>query len=298
MKIITGVGAAVLDHINLIEAYPEEDGSTHITQVINQGGGACATAIVAAHRLGMHGQMISTVGDDETGEMILDSLDREGIDTTMMEVFPGGTSPHSEIMVNPDSGTRTKFVCSNSLPPLSWNEDQKALLRNSDILHVDGTRYDNAMAAIELAKQYGIPVSVDGCHMEEDRELNRKMASMADILIMNARYPRLVAGTETTEQALEYFAFQGPKVVISTQGLKGCLAWIDGKIETFPAYSVKAVDSTGAGDVFHGAFLAAYMRGMDVRRSIQYATIAAALKCTRVGGRAGIPSDEEILSYL
>ena len=297
-KIITGVGAAVLDHLNLIEDYPNEDGSTHITQIISQGGGACATAVVAAHRLGMHGQMISSIGDDETGRMILESLDFEGIDTTMMEIVAGGVSPHSEIMVNPESGTRTKFVCSNTLPPIEWNPDQIALLKNSDILHVDGTRYDNAMAAIELAKQFGIPVSVDGCHMEEDRELNRKMAEKADILIMNARYPKLVAKTETTEQALEYFASIGPKVVISTQGTKGCLAWIDGHVEVFPAYSVKAVDSTGAGDVFHGAFLAAYMQGKDVRFAIQYATIAAALKCTQVGGRAGIPSHQEILSYL
>jgi len=297
-KIITGVGAAVLDHLNLIEDYPNEDGSTHITQIISQGGGACATAVVAAHRLGMHGQMISSIGDDETGRMILESLDSEGIDTTMMEIVAGGVSPHSEIMVNPESGTRTKFVCSNTLPPIEWNPDQIALLKNSDILHVDGTRYDNAMAAIELAKQFGIPVSVDGCHMEADREFNRKMAEKADILIMNARYPKLVAKTETTEQALEYFAAIGPKVVISTQGTRGCLAWIDGKLEEFPAYSVKAVDSTGAGDVFHGAFLAAYMQGKDVRFAIQYATIAAALKCTQVGGRAGIPSHQEILSYL
>jgi sugar/nucleoside kinase (ribokinase family) len=297
-KIITGVGAAVLDHLNLIEDYPNEDGSTHITQVISQGGGACATAVVAAKRLGMYGQIVSSVGDDETGKMILDGLDREGIDTTMVEIIPGGISPHSEIMVNPQTGTRTKFVCNNTLPPIEWNNDQIALLKNSDILHVDGTRYDNAMAAIKLAKQFGIPVSVDGCHMEEDKQLNRTMAEMADILIMNARYPKIVAGTATTEEALAYFASHGPKVVISTQGTKGCLAWIDGRIEVFPAYSVKAVDSTGAGDVFHGAFIAAYMRGYDVRQAIRYASIAAALKCTQVGGRAGIPSDQEIVSYL
>ncbi len=298
MKIITGVGAAVLDHLNLIESYPAEDGSTHITRVISQGGGACATAVVAAKRLGMHGQMIASVGDDETGTQILDGLDMEGIDTTMIEVIAGGISPHSEIMVNPETGTRTKFVCSNTLPPIEWTNDQIALLKNSDILHVDGTRYDNAMAAIRIAKENGIPVSVDGCHMESDLGLNRKMAEQADILIMNARYPRLVANTETTEEALAYFASHGPRVVISTQGTRGCLAWIDGRAEVFPAYSVKAVDSTGAGDVFHGAFIAAYMKGYEIRQAVRYASIAAALKCTQVGGRAGIPSDSEIVSYL
>ena len=298
VKIITGVGAAVLDYLNLIEAYPQEEGSTHITQIIRQGGGACATAVVAAKRLGMYGQMIASVGDDEIGKEILDGLDNEGIDTTMIEVVPGGTSPHSEIMVNPETGTRTKFVCSNTLPPIEWNEDQIAVIKNSDILHVDGTRYDNAMAAIEIAKQNHIMVSVDGRHMEKDLEKNRKMAEQADILIMSAPYSRMVSGTGTAEDGLAYFADRGPKVLISTQGTHDCLAWIDGHVEVFPGYSVKAVDSTGAGDVFNGAFIAAYMRGYDVRQAIRYATIAAALKCTQIGGRAGIPTDKEIVSYL
>ena len=298
VKIITGVGAAVLDYLNLIEAYPQEEGSTHITQIIRQGGGACATAVVAAKRLGMYGQMIASVGDDEIGKEILDGLDNEGIDTTMIEVVPGGTSPHSEIMVNPETGTRTKFVCSSTLPPIEWNDDQIAVIKNSDILHVDGTRYDNAMAAIEIAKQNHILVSVDGRHMEKDLEKNRKMAEQADILIMSAPYSRMVSGTGTAEDGLAYFADRGPKVLISTQGTHGCLAWIDGHVEVFPGYSVKAVDSTGAGDVFNGAFIAAYMRGYDVRQAIRYATIAAALKCTQIGGRAGIPTDKEIVSYL
>ena len=297
-KIITGVGAAVLDYLNVIEAYPQEEGSTHITQIIRQGGGACATAVVAAKRLGMYGQMITSVGDDETGKQILDGLDEEGIDTTMIEVVPGGISPHSEIMVNPETGTRTKFVCSSTLPPIEWNADQIAVLKNSDILHVDGTRYDNAMAAIEIAKQNHIMVSVDGRHLEKDRELSRKMAEMADILIMSASYSRLVTNAGRAEDGMAYFASRGPKVIISTQGTHGCLAWIDGHVEVFPGYSVKAVDSTGAGDVFNGAFIAAYMRGSDVRQAIRYATIAAALKCTQIGGRAGIPTDKEIRSYL
>ena len=298
VKIITGVGAAVLDYLNVIEAYPQEEGSTHITQIIRQGGGACATAVVATKRLGMYGQMITSVGDDETGKQILDGLDEEGIDTTMIEVVPGGISPHSEIMVNPETGTRTKFVCSSTLPPIEWNADQIAVLKNSDILHVDGTRYDNAMAAIEIAKQNHIMVSVDGRHLEKDRELSRRMAEMADILIMSASYSRLVTNAGRAEDGMAYFASRGPKVIISTQGTHGCLAWIDGHVEVFPGYSVKAVDSTGAGDVFNGAFIAAYMRGSDVRQAIRYATIAAALKCTQIGGRAGIPTDKEIRSYL
>lgn len=295
---VTGVGSACIDHLNLVENYPKEDGSTHITACYTQGGGACATAIVAAVRLGLHGSMVTTVADDENGMAILEGLKAEKVDVSGMEVIPGGISPHSEIMVNPTRGTRTKFVCSSSLPPLSMNAKQKRLIANADCLHVDGTNYVNAMKAIEIAKENHVLVSVDGCHMEKDVEDNRKMAALSDILIMNARYPLLVSEKESIEEALTYFASIGPKVVISTQGVNGCLAYIDGKIESFPAYSVKAVDSTGAGDVFHGAFLAAYLEKKDIRYAIRYASIAAALKCTQVGGRSGIPGKEEIQSYL
>jgi len=87
-------------------------------------------------------------------------------------------------------------------------------------------------------------------------------------------------------------------VVVGTLGAKGCLAVIEGKLRVFPAYPVEAVDTTGAGDVFHGAFLVGWLRGMGLEETIRFASAVSAMKCTRIGGRAGIPSYGDALAFL
>ena len=145
----------------------------------------------------------------------------------------------------------------------------------------------------------GILVSLDGASLKEPNEVNLELAKLADILIMNYRYPLRVTGKTDYEEALLEIASWGTaKIVAGTQGDKGCKAVIDGHIEYFPAYPVKAVDTTGAGDVFHGAFIAGYLDGMDIRTNFRFASAVAALKCTKLGGRAGIPTKEEAVRFM
>ena len=142
-------------------------------------------------------------------------------------------------------------------------------------------------------------VSLDGCSRQKDNTLNLSLARMADILIMNAVYPRAVSGCADSGAALKFFSELGPKkAVIMTLGGEGCLALIDGEVRHFGAYPVKAVDTTGAGDVFHGAFLARYLEGYSVPDCIRFASAASAMKCTVPGGRAGIPAKESLEAFL
>ncbi|MEA5143937.1 MAG: PfkB family carbohydrate kinase [Oscillibacter sp.] len=295
---IVGVGHCCYDFLCTVEQYPPEDGSTHILQIEHQGGGAAGTALVASSRLGIPSGIIASWGDDETGRLIREGFEDENVCVTGAEIVPGGQSCVSYVMVHPENGTRTKFPCRDVLPPLHWSEAQKELLRGADVLHLDGTRYENALRAAQLARSYGVTVSLDGCTVQPDNEKNLALVGLTDILIMNARYPFRVAGTDDTEKALRYFAALGPRVVITTGGSQGCTALIDGKLCRFPAYSVQTVDTTGAGDVFHGAFLAAWLRKMDLPDCIRYASAASALKCTKMGGRAGIPTHEAVLAFL
>ena len=119
-----------------------------------------------------------------------------------------------------------------------------------------------------------------------------------DIVITNATYPFKIGEKETLEENMELLASYGMEVLITTLGEKGSCAFIDGKVKYFPAYKIKTVDTTGAGDVFHGAFLAAYYRGFSIEEAIQYATAVSALKCLKIGGRNGIPSDEEVHKFI
>ncbi|MGI5055606.1 carbohydrate kinase family protein [Treponema socranskii] len=295
---IVGVGHNCLDYLCTVEAYPPEDGSTHITSIAEQGGGAAATAVVAAVRLGLRGAFVGKLGDDDTGKKILALLQKDNVDTSYIDIVPGGRSSVSYLMVNPANASRTKFPYPDELAPIEWDERLAKLVGRADALHIDGTKYDNAFSAVRIAKEAGVTVSLDGCSMQRDNEKNKALASLVDILIMNARYPLLVSGIADYARALLEMSHRGPKIVIGTQGSSGCMAVIGGSVFRFPAYTVAAVDTTGAGDVFHGAFLAGYFKGMDLETNIKFASAVSALKCMKVGGRDGIPSYEDALSFM
>ena len=299
-KSVVGVGHCCQDLICTVEAYPPEDGSTHITAMDgSQGGGAVATALVAASRLGTPAGVIANLGTDGAGESILRGFEREGVDTRGVRRVEG-ISSQSIVMVNPANGSRTKFPCRDSLAPIPFDEEQRRQIGEAAVLHLDGTRWDNAMAAAAIAREAGVTVSLDGCSRQADNERNLRLAAMADILIMNAVYPFKVSGRENPEEALRFMAAQGvqKRVVMMTRGSEGSLALIDGRVEAFPAFRVEAVDTTGAGDVFHGAFLSEWLLCGDVRRCIRFASAVSALKCLRTGGRQGIPTRAEAERFL
>jgi sulfofructose kinase len=286
---VVGVGHICQDHLCIVEDYPPEDGSTRITDIHIQGGGAVATAIVAAARLGVASALIGNVGTDAIGDEIVAELAMECVDVSGIDRLAGVRSLSSYVMIQTERGTRTKFPVKDRLPPIAWVERQRTMLRNAKILHLDGTHYENARRAAELAKADGVTVSLDGCTRQKDNRLNRELASLADILITNAAYPIPVSGQPTMHAALLEMSTWGPCIVIATFGSEGVLAVIDGVVHQFPAFPVTVVDSTGAGDVFHGAFLAARLRGMGLEDCIRFAQYAAGRKCEQLGGRRGIP---------
>ncbi len=296
---LVGVGHCCQDSICTIEEYPPEDSSTHITAIDDsQGGGAVATALAAAARLGLSTAMIANLGDDAVGDRIYEEFTRRGIQTKGIARIAGGRSSTSIVMVDQRKGTRTKFPYKDELPPITFDESRKELLRRAAVLHLDGTNYENAWNAACLAKEYGVAVSLDGCSMQKDNEKNRRLAAMADILIMNAKYPYRVSGQKTLEKAMKFMASLGAKIVISTAGQDGCYSWENGALKHYPACPVEAVDTTGAGDVFHGAFLTAYIEKRPLAESIRFAGAVAALKCRKPGGRAGIPTRAEAEALL
>lgn len=296
MAEIVGVGHACQDYLCIVREYPPEDGSTRILDIKTQGGGAVATALVAAARLGAKAAFIGIVGTDSVGDIIAQDLQDEEVDISGVQRLEGVTSLTSYVMIQPERGTRTKFPLIDRLPLISWNEEQRTLLKSARILHLDGTNYENAIKAAELAKEYGVLISLDGSTRQPENRLNQDLASLADILITSAVYPGFVTGCENLPEALQTMGTWGPKIVMATAGSKGVFALKDGKIKHYAAKPAKVVDTTGAGDVFHGAYLVAYLRGQDFDSCIDFAQAAAAKKCEQIGGRTGIPTLKEMES--
>lgn len=296
---IWGIGHCCQDFSCIVEQYPKEDGSTHILDIDDsQGGGAMATAMVAASRLGATTGIYANLGDDEAGNKILNGLEKDGVYTGLVNRISGGRSSTSYVMVNPENGSRTKFPYHDQLPNLEWSDNFIESLKKSKILHLDGTQYTNALAAARLAKKLGITISLDACSMQADNGKNLELASLADILITNEKYPCRVTEEDTMEKALLKFAQMGPSVVAATMGSRGCLYVKDGEVKHLPAFKVKAIDTTGAGDTFHGAFLSCWLRDKDIEHCLRFASAAAALKCEKQGGRAGIPNRETTEKFL
>ncbi|HKM42934.1 MAG TPA: carbohydrate kinase family protein [Limnochordia bacterium] len=295
---LVGVGNCCYDYLCTIKEYPPEDGSTKILDIQTQGGGAVATALVAASRLETPVAFIGELGDDEVGQKIASELKRERVNLSAVDLRREVTSLTSYVMIQPEHGTRTKFPLLDHSPPFAWDERRKRMVKEAQAVHLDGTHYSNARNAAELAKKYGVTISLDGSTRQKDNRLNQELASMADILITSASYPTAVTGKNTLEEALLEMGTWGPSLVMATVGARGVYALMDGEIVHYPAKTAQVVDSTGAGDVFHGAFLAAYLKGHDPVQCIDVAQYAAARKCEQIGGRRGIPTWEQVQEYL
>ena len=297
---IVGVGYSCVDCICMVEDFPLEDGSTHVTSRETQGGGAVATALVAASRLGSKCAFIGNLGNDVLADEIIKLFKNDNVFTGYLYKRQDCSTMESTIMVNPANGSRTKFPQRDYNPPIEWTSELKEVIRSSQILHLDGTHYENAVNAAKLAKEYGVLVSLDGCSMQKDNEKNRALAAMADILIMNSRYPLRVSGLDNYDDALLEMSGWGDKKVIGcTLGEKGSKFVIDGKVVDFPSFRPhKMVDTTGCGDVFHGAFLNAYVSGMTLDRCVRFASATASCKCAVPGGRAGIPDRKTVLGII
>lgn len=297
---IVGVGYACVDKICMVEDFPVEDSSTHITSRVIQGGGAVATALVAAARQGANCAFIGNIGNDMMSDEVVRQFQEDGVCTDYMVRRDDCYGLESIVMVNPENGSRTKFPQRDYNPPITWTDELREVIANAKVLHIDGTHYENAINAARIAKELGVAVSLDGCSMQKDNEKNRALAAMADILVMNAKYPLRVSTLATYNEALVEMSSWGSKRIIGcTLGEKGSKFVIGGKVVDFPSFPAqKVVDTTGCGDVFHGSFLNAYVSGMDMETCIRFASASASRKCALPGGRAGIPDRETVLQMI
>jgi len=291
------VGHLCADTICSIDDYPKENNSIHIQEVEYQSGGAASQAIVAFSRLGGKAGYVGVLGHDPAGEYVYSEIIKEKVDTSFVQ-WAEGDSAFSFVYVNINNASRTLFNYHERVPPININMKLEDYISHAKYLHLDGTNYENALNTAVIAKKNKVLVSLDGSSMQKDNFLNLKLAKMADILIMNENYPCRLMEDENRERALLEIAKFGARVVISTSGAKGCLLVKSGALIKFPAFQINPVDTTGAGDAFHGAFLRALELGYDLHISIRFASAVSAINCLSKGGRRGIPTFEETNKFI
>lgn len=283
---VVGVGLNATDTLILLQHFPAYAGKVAFEREILSPGGQVASAIVACARLGLRSKYIGTVGDDERGRIQLDSLREAGVDATDVQVRHNCPNQTAYILVDQATGERTvlwqRFDCLR-LEPDEIREEHIACAR---LLHIDGHDTPAVARAAQIARRHGIPVTVDvdTIYHGFDRVLPN-----VDYLITSSEFPRLWTNERDPFRALTMIQEEyGMRMAAMTLGAHGALARLDGRFVYSPAFVVNCLDTTGAGDVFHGAFCYALLAGLPIRESLDLSNALAALNCTALGARGGI----------
>jgi len=294
--LVAGIGHANVDFLGIVPRYPEVDSKTELLEVSIQGGGPAATALAAARALGCAARFATKLADDDFGRFILRGLRDVDVDCDHVITAPGHLSPFSFIAIGDDNAKRTVFYTHGDVGPIAPEElDLGAFLAGAAGLLVDGHQPAVQIAAAEVGRDKDIPVILDAGSL---REGMGELVALSDVLIASERFVSEVAPRGEVEDSLVELQEMGPKGVIITLGEAGSVGLYGDKLVRQQAYEVNAVDTTGAGDVYHGAFTAGFVRGHAFEQCMQLASAAAALKCRALGGRAGIPDLDEVLAFL
>lgn len=294
---ILGLGVVTVDDLLYVAQYPQADTKLPIQAKRREGGGLTATALVAAARLGASTAYATVLGDDELSHFTLQALEREGVDCSPVRRQAGARPPHSLIIVDQSSGQRTILYSNEGVARYRPEDVNEALVTSCRVLLVDNREVLAALRAVEIAQNWGIPV-VGDIEPELEPEAPELMRQV-DHLIISFELAAQVTGTTEPERIIPALMTDRRTCCVITAGERGAWYAVKGEpVRHFPAFSVQAIDTTGCGDVFHGAYAAGLARGESIPATIRVAAAAAALKATQPGGRSGIPTRAVVDRFL
>jgi sugar/nucleoside kinase (ribokinase family) len=297
---VVGLGLATLDILAQTPRLPNSNDCFPIAALEMQGGGPVATALVALAKLGASCQYLGSISADDTARQIIAELNGYGIQTEHCPQRDSGVSSASVILVEQSNGQRAILFQKSTTTDLQPEEVPTDLILSAKALHLDGFFTPAALNAARIARQNGVLVSFDGGAGELMWDDLTQLLPLVDILVVAKKFAHQTTGKLDPMEAGPALLkeYQNQQVVI-TDGEHGSWYWDSDSHFHQPAFSVDVVDTTGAGDTFHGAYLYACLQSTwsPVFR-LQFASAVAALKCTQLGGRKGIPTLAETLAFI
>jgi len=290
---IVGFGSNSADQLCVVPEYPSSDSKTEILQYERLPGGQVATAAIFLAHMGLKARYIGKLGGDEAGRLMLQSLRSEDIDISNVIVEEKALNNYAIIIIDKRTGGRTIFCRRDELLDFRDSELREEDVCAGRILHIDG--YDPlSLKAASWCRERGIAVSADldnvvpGC---------KELLTKVDFLIASADFPAKLTGISDPEKSFVALKGSFDGFLAVTLGAEGAMAWVGGRCVVFPGLKVKAVDTTGAGDIFHGGFLYGLLRNWPLGKIMAFANAAAGLSCGFLGARTGIRPLPEILCH-
>ena len=293
---VVGVGLNATDTVLVVPRFPAYGGKAPFTEEFYSVGGQVATAMVACSTLGLRTKYIGTVGDDERGRIQLESLRASGINIDHVEQRSNCPNQSAYIIVDQTTGERTIFWSRPDCLTIQPDAITPDLITGARILHIDGHDTPAVARAAAIARTHGIPVTVDVDTIYPGFE---NVLPSVDYLIASSEFPRRWTGIDDPFVALpSLHARFGMKMAAMTLGAHGALAFSEGRFVYSPGFLLDCVDTTGAGDVFHGAFCYSLLQKMPLAEALEFSNAMAALNCTAMGARGHIAGLAEIRSLM
>ena len=289
---VVGVGLNATDTLLVVSHFPAYGGKVPFQHEILSPGGQVASAMVACARLGLRAKYIGTLGDDERGRVQMESLAGSGIDLTHVQRRLNCANQSAYIVIDQSTGERTVFWNRPDCLALTPGEITADQITCARLLHIDGHDTPAVAHAARLARANGIPVTVDVDTIYPGFE---NVLPNVDYLVASSEFPGRWTRIEDPFCALQKLhADYGMKVAAMTLGAHGALALVDGQFIYAPAFVINCIDTTGAGDVFHGAFCYAVLQDMPIDEALEFSNAMAGINCLGLGARGHIGGLEEV----
>ena len=290
------MGQNATDTLILLSHFPAYAGKVAFERELLSPGGQVASALVTCAKLGLSVKYIGTVGDDERGRIQLESLRQTGINLDDVEVRQNCPNQTAYILIDQATGERTVLWQRNDCLRLDPESMTAEKITSARLLHIDAHDTATVARAAQIAREHRIPVTVDVDTIYHGFD---QVLPHVDYLVASSEFPVQWTNERDPFRALEMIQeeFHIP-VAAMTLGALGALARVDGCFIYSPAFVVNCADTTGAGDVFHGAFCYAVLQKMPMREALEFSNAMAALNCTALGARGGISTIEQARALM
>ena len=288
--VIAGVGLATVDLLCVAPRFDER--RLELSVFSMQGGGSAGNALAALAMLGAKARFFGRLGDDHFGRFILSGLNEVGVNTALTQIERQKLSPVSVVTVDEFSRKRKILFTRGSTSPLSPRDLPPRLLTGASMLCIDGYEPALQAAIAERARAKGITVLLNAASLSGGMG---ELLALSDIVIGSERFASEFAPSDHIDKSLREITRVGPRVAVITLGNEGAMALEGDKLVTQEPLDVFVADTTGAGDVFSGAFAYAAAAGWPLEQALPFANAAAGLTCRSLGARAGLPTLDEVM---
>jgi sulfofructose kinase len=292
---LLGIGQCSIDHVCTVDGLPRFTGKEAMLAYELLPGGQVATALLAGARLGLRSAFVGVVGSDPAAPLVLAPLEAAGVDTRAVRRVPGAATRLAVILVDRASGERTVL----------WYRDPRLRLRPEDVsaeriararcVLLDGDDPELAAHAARRAREAGVPVVLDVDALSPGVET---LLASADYPVVSRHFAETLGGDGRVRSGLDRLLALGARLAVATLGERGALARSREGEFASPPFQVLPRDTTGAGDVFHAAFVWGLLEGLEPEALLRVANAAAALSCRALGAQGGLPTRNELEAFL